>query len=180
VLGGVPTNTNLEKALEQNSFRKDLYYRLKVIVFNLPPLRERKEDISNFAKFFLEKYRNELNKPIREFDHESMNALQGYDYPGNIRELENIVERAVVLAEDEVIHVCDLPDEIKHRKYRTNASVMIAEKTVSFCKTEKETILETLHECAWNQSMAARLLGITRNKLRYRLRKYQLTEPDDN
>ncbi len=172
------TNTNLEKAIEQNSFRKDLYFRLKVIVFNLPPLRERKEDISNFAKFFLQKYRNELNKPIREFDYESMNALQGYDYPGNIRELENIVERAVVLAEDEVININDLPDEIKHRKYRMSAPVTTSERTISFCKTERETILETLEECAWNQSMAARLLGITRNKLRYRLRKYQLTGPD--
>ena len=108
-----------------------------------------------------------------------MNSLQGYDYPGNIRELENIVERAVVLAEDEVIHVSDLPDEIKHRKYRMSNPITTSEKTVSFCKTEKETILETLQECAWNQSMAARLLGITRNQLRYRLKKYQLTEPDN-
>ncbi|MCP5007582.1 MAG: sigma-54-dependent Fis family transcriptional regulator, partial [Planctomycetes bacterium] len=172
------TNANLEKAIEENLFRKDLYYRLKVIVFSLPPLRERKEDIPDLAEFFLKKYSSELNKPILVFDNESMSALQGYDYPGNIRELENIVERATVLAEDESIHISDLPDEIKHRKYRTSTPVVITEKTVSFRKTEKETILEILKECAWNQSMTARLLGITRNQLRYRLKKYQLTEPE--
>ncbi len=171
-------NANLEKAIEENLFRKDLYYRLKVIVFSLPPLRERKEDIPDLAEFFLKKYSSELNKPILVFDNESMSALQGYDYPGNIRELENIVERATVLAEDESIHISDLPDEIKHRKYRTSTPVVITEKTVSFRKTEKETILEILKECAWNQSMTARLLGITRNQLRYRLKKYQLTEPE--
>ncbi|GJQ59144.1 MAG: sigma-54-dependent Fis family transcriptional regulator [Candidatus Scalindua sp. AMX11] len=174
------TNANLEEAIEQKSFRKDLYFRLKGIVFNLPPLRERREDISNLAEFFLQKFRIELNRPLHGFDTESMNALQGYDYPGNIRELENIVERAVVLAEDEVIHVSDLPDEIKHRKYRVSTPVTTSEKTVSFCKTEKETILETLEECGWNQSMTARLLGITRNKLRYRLKKYHLTDPEEN
>lgn len=116
------TNTDLEKAVEQNLFRKDLYYRLKVIVFQLPSLRERKEDIPDFANFFLEKYRNELGKSSTcKFDKESMSALVGYDYPGNIRELENIVERAVVLAEDDVIHISDLPDEIQYKtkKYMT-------------------------------------------------------------
>ncbi len=169
------TNTNLENALDQNLFRKDLYYRLKVMVFHMPPLRNRKEDVPAFAKFFLEKYRNELNKPVKEFDNDSMNALLGYDYPGNIRELENIVERAVVLAEDDAIHIHDLPDEIKHRKYKISNQVTSSENTLSFCKMEKETIEKTLHECSWNQSMASRLLGLTRNKLRYRIKKYQLT-----
>ncbi len=169
------TNTNLERALEQDLFRKDLYYRLKVIVFQLPPLRERREDIPAFARFFLEKYRNELNKPIEKFDDESMNALIRYNYPGNIRELENIIERAVVLAEDDTIHIDDLPDEIKHRKFRSSSQVIGPEKTISFCEMEEETVHKVLQECSWNQSMAARLLGISRNKLRYRIKKYQLT-----
>ncbi|MCP4264116.1 MAG: sigma-54-dependent Fis family transcriptional regulator [Candidatus Brocadiaceae bacterium] len=174
------TNTNLENALDQNLFRKDLYYRLKVMVFHMPPLRSRKEDMPSFVKFFLEKYRNELNKPVKEFDNDSMNALLSYDYPGNIRELENIVERAVVLAEDDAIHIHDLPDEIKHRKHKISNQVTSPENTLSFCKMEKETIEKTLHECSWNQSMASRLLGLTRNKLRYRIKKYQLTEPGIN
>ncbi len=173
------TNTNLENALDQNLFRKDLYYRLKVMVFHMPPLRNRKEDVPAFAKFLLEKYRNELNKPVKEFDNDSMNALLSYDYPGNIRELENIVERAVVLAENDAIHIHDLPDEIKHRKYKISNQVASSENTLSLCKMEKETIEKTLHECSWNQSMASRLLGLTRNKLRYRIKKYQLTEPDE-
>ena len=168
------TNTNLERAIEENLFRKDLYYRLKVIVFQLPPLRERREDIPTFAKFFIKKYSTELNKPVREFDDVSMSALRRYDYPGNIRELENIVERAVVLAEDDVIHINDLPDEIHYRKYHSSSNVVISEKTLSYNEIEKETIYKTMNECSWNQSMAARLLGISRNKLRYRIRKYEI------
>ena len=81
----------------------------------MPHLRERKDDIPAFAEFFLEKYRNELRKPILRFDKESMNALLMYDYPGNIRELENIVERAVVLAEGDVLSINDLPEEIQYK-----------------------------------------------------------------
>lgn len=168
------TNTNLERALEQDLFRKDLYYRLKVIVFQLPTLVERRDDIPYFAKFFLEKYRNELNKPIEKFDEESMNALLRYNYPGNIRELENIIERAVVLAEDDTIHIDDLPDETKHREYRSSSHVIGPEKTISFCEMEEEAVHKALQECSWNQSMAARLLGISRNKLRYRIKKYKI------
>ena len=170
------TSTNLERAMEQNLFRKDLYYRLKVIVFQLPPLRERREDIPTFAKFFIKKYSTKLNKPVREFDDVSMSALRRYDYPGNIRELENIVERAVVLAEDDVININDLPDEIHYRKYNSSSrDVVRLEKTLSHNEIEKETIYKMMNECSWNQSMAARLLGISRNKLRYRIKKYELS-----
>ncbi len=169
------TNTNLERAMKQNLFRKDLYYRLKVIVFQLPPLRERREDIPTFAKFFIKKHSTKLNKPVREFDDVSMSALRRYDYPGNIRELENIVERAVVLAEDDVININDLPDEIHYRKYNSSRDVVRLEKTLSHNEIEKETIYKMMNECSWNQSMAARLLGISRNKLRYRIRKYEIS-----
>jgi len=168
------TNTNLERALEQDLFRKDLYYRLKVFVFQLPTLIERRDDIPGFARYFLEKYSNELNKPIGKFDDESMNALLRYNYPGNIRELENIIERAVVLAEDDTIHIDDLPDEIKRRMYRNNSEVIEPEKTLSFYEMEKKTITETLHQCSWNQSKASRLLGISRDQLRYRIKKYKI------
>ncbi len=166
------TNTDLERAMEQNQFRKDLYYRLKVIVFQLPPLKERREDIPAFARHFLEKYRNELNKPINNFDDISMNALLRYDFPGNIRELENIVERAVVLSEDDVIHIDDLPDEIMHRKYRYNSQITTPEKVSTIADIEKETISKTLHQCSWNQSKTSRMLGISRDQLRYRMQKY--------
>jgi len=175
------TNTDLEKVVEQNLFRRDLYYRLKVIVFQLPPLRERSEDIPAFADFFLEKYRNELSKQTRKFDKECMSALLGYDYPGNIRELENIVERAVVLAEDDVIHISDLPDEIYYRKKDIfNRQIATPEKTKSIIEVEKDMIYKTLLECSWNQSMAARLLGLSRDKLRYRMKKYRIERSANN
>ncbi|MEE9604343.1 MAG: sigma-54-dependent Fis family transcriptional regulator [Candidatus Scalindua sp.] len=169
------TNTDLEKAVEQNLFRRDLYYRLKVIVFQLPPLRERRKDIPAFVQFFLEKYCNELCKSTRKFDKECMNALISYDYPGNIRELENIVERAVVLAEDDVLHISDLPDEIQYRKRGIiDRQIAAPEKTKSIIEMEKDTIYKTLLECSWNRSMAARLLGLSRDKLKYRIKKYRI------
>ena len=175
------TNSDLEKAVEQNLFRRDLYYRLKVIVFQLPPLRERREDIPAFAEFFLAKYGNELSRSTHEFDKECMDALVSYDYPGNIRELENIVERAVVLADEDVIHVSDLPDEIQFRKKGIfDRQIIVPEKTKSISEMEKDVIFKTLLECSWNQSMAARLLGLSRDKLRYRIKKYGLEKTANN
>ena len=175
------TNSDLEKAVEQNLFRRDLYYRLKVIVFQLPPLRERREDIPAFAEFFLEKYGGELNKSTQKFDKECMDALVSYDYPGNIRELENIVERAVVLADEDIIHVSDLPDEIQYRKKGIfDRQIVAPEKTKSISEMEKDVIFKTLLECSWNQSMAARLLGLSRDKLRYRIKKYGLEKTANN
>jgi two-component system NtrC family response regulator len=175
------TNSDLEKAVEQNLFRRDLYYRLKVIVFQQPPLRDRSEDSPAFAEFFLEKYSNELSKSAHKFDKECMDALVGYDYPGNIRELENIIERAVVLADDDVIHISDLPDEIQYKKKGIFDSQIVApEKTKSIHEMEKDAIYKTLLECSWNQSMAARLLGLSRDKLRYRIKKYGLEKTANN
>jgi len=169
------TNSELEKAVEQDLFRRDLYYRLKVIVFQLPPLRERREDIPSFADFFLEKYCKELCKLTRKFDKECMDALIGYDYLGNIRELENIVERAIVLADDDVLHICDLPDEIKYRKKGIfDRQIIAPEKIKSIAEMEKDVIYKTLLECSWNQSMVARLLGLSRDRLRYRIKNYGL------
>ncbi|MEE9605689.1 MAG: helix-turn-helix domain-containing protein, partial [Candidatus Scalindua sp.] len=104
-----------------------------------------------------------------------------YDYPGNIRELENIVERAVVLAEEDVIHISDLPDEIQYRKKGIfDRKIAGPEKTKSIFEMEKDVICKTLFECSWNQSMAARLLGLSRDKLRYRIKKYRIKKSANN
>ena len=174
------TNTNIEKAVEEGLFRRDLYYRIKVIVFQLPPLRDRKEDVPTFAKFFLEKYCKELGKSISKFDNDSMNALLRYNYPGNIRELENVVERAIVLAEDDIIHTNDLPDEIRYKKYQRGNIVANPEKGLSYNEMEKDSVCKTLIQCSWNQSMAAHVLGISRDKLRYRIKKYNITKENDD
>jgi len=144
-------------------------------------LRERREDILAFAEFFLEKYGNELSTSTRKFGKECMDALVGYDYPGNIRELGNIVERAVVLADDDIIHVSDLPDEIQYRKKGIfDRQIIAPEKTKSISEMEKDMIYKILLECSWNQSMAARLLGLSRDKLRYRIKKYRLEKTANN
>jgi Response regulator containing CheY-like receiver, AAA-type ATPase, and DNA-binding domains len=110
-----------------------------------------------------------------------MDALVGYDYPGNIRELGNIVERAVVLADDDIIHVSDLPDEIQYRKKGIfDRQIIAPEKTKSISEMEKDMIYKILLECSWNQSMAARLLGLSRDKLRYRIKKYRLEKTANN
>ena len=170
------TNADLEEAIRQNLFRQDLYYRLKVVVFKLPPLRDRKEDISAFANFFLEKYCNELNKHISGFDDNSMNVLQSYDYRGNIRELENIVERAVVLAEDDVIHTNDLPDEMHNMEQGNKTPIDNQDNLTTIPELEKDAILKSLIENSWNQSKTARSLGISRDQLRYRIQKYEINK----
>jgi two-component system response regulator AtoC len=125
-----------------------------------------------------------LSKPILRFDKECMNALLMYDYPGNIRELENIVERAVVLAEGDVLTINDLPEEIQYKnpkqhdrrinKQGNDRRIYKQEKTVTICDMEKDVICKTLIECSWNQSMASRLLGLSRDQLRYRIKKYNI------
>ncbi len=133
ILAATSANLELEK-----SFRGDLYYKLSCIKIKLPPLRERKGDIPNFAQFFLHKF-NVQYKRILEFDNESMSVLQEYDYPENIRELKNIIEVAVIRAKGEAINVSDLPDKIKHRdrEYRTN-------NPIEYCYEKQSLSLEPI------------------------------------
>lgn len=170
------TNVNLKEAMKLNRFREDLFYRLNVIDFELPPLRERREDIPAFAEHFLEKYCNEENKPIPKFNNNSMDILQKYHYPGNIRELESIIRKIVILTEGDVICESDLPAEIllcTHVKNQIDHSA----KFTTMPDLEKEAILKALRETSWNISKAARLLDISRDQLRYRLGKYKLNKP---
>ncbi len=170
------TNANLKEAVRNKKFREDLYFRIKVIDFELPPLRNRLKDVPRLANFFLEKYRNELNRFVLEFDDESREALCRYDYPGNIRELENAVERAVVLAEDDVIHIHDLPDEIRFEKPCGERDFLgTDERTLP--GTEEEMVRNALIKCKGNQTKAAKLLGITRDKMRYRIARYNIPIP---
>ncbi len=161
------TNRNLEDEVKKGNFREDLYYRLNVIPITLPALRERKEDIPNLIDFFLNKCINKLSRNIR-FSKDAMNALLGYDYPGNVRELENIVERCATLATTDIIQKDDLPSFIFEKtddKRHFSLSDVAAE-------AEKEYIIRILKTTKGNKTRAAEMLGISRKTLWEKMNAY--------
>lgn len=159
------TNKNLEQMVEEGKFRSDLYYRLNVIEIKLPPLRERKEEIPLLVESFIKKYSSFNGKAIKGITKEAMDALMKYNFPGNIRELENIIERAVVLTRGDYIRVEDLPHHILKSKIKKGGSL-----SERLREEERKIILETLQEAKWNQSEAARRLGVSESTLRYRMK----------
>lgn len=163
------TNEPLEKLIEENKFRKDLYYRLNVITITLPPLRERKQDIPILSNFFLKKYSELMNKEIVGISSNAMDFLLGYDFPGNVRELENTIERAIVIGKSNEIILDDLSLEI------TNDSYAFADDAVgSLDDVEKKYIIKVLGENKWNISKSAEILGVERVTLYNKISKYGL------
>ncbi len=166
------TNENLAELVRKGRFREDLFYRLNVVPLHLPPLRQRKEDIPLLAEHFLQKYNRRSKKLIKGISPRAMKALIEYDWPGNIRELENTIERAVVLARGEVI---DLDDLLTHG---ISAKVSFAPPWLSTTNTlaevEKEYIKAVLQEQKGNKSAAAKILGIDRKTLWAKIKKYQI------
>ena len=162
------TNTNLEAAVIQGKFRQDLYFRLNVVPISVPPLRERKEDIPLLAKYFLNKFNTAFNKKIPGFSEKALDALLRYPWPGNIRELENLIERIVVLSHgDEPIDLKDVPIEIL---MDSGQDIQELEPTkVGLIKIregfEKRIILNVLEATQWNQTETAKILKINRNTL---------------
>jgi len=162
------TNKDLKRAIATGEFREDLYYRLNVVTIELPPLRERKEDVPLLAQHFLNKFALENQKEITGFSPEATEFLLGYDWPGNVRELENAIERAVILAKDSLITVADLPQE--------NISLARSAPTgKSLKELEKDHLLNILNETGGNYSETARILGITRMTLYNKAREYGLS-----
>jgi len=162
------TNHELEQEMQKGEFREDLYYRLNVVTIELPPLRERKEDVPLLAQHFLNKFALENQKEITGFSPEATEFLLGYDWPGNVRELENAIERAVILAKDSLITVADLPQE--------NISLARSAPTgKSLKELEKDHLLNILNETGGNYSETARILGITRMTLYNKAREYGLS-----
>ncbi len=168
------TNKDLKKACQAGQFRQDLYYRLNVVPLHLPPLAERREDIPLLANHFLRRLVKRLNKPLLGFSPDAMELLRRYDYPGNVRELENIVERCAAFAAGEVISREDLPPDIKemevfsfHKDTRPLRSLE---------ELEREYIHWVMEKVGRNKSQVARILGIDRVSLYRKLRKYEITE----
>jgi DNA-binding NtrC family response regulator len=169
------TNRNLEEMCEKGLFREDLFYRLNVIPVYLPPLRERREDIPGLVQYFLRTYSTVDDIKASSITPELMSKLVSYDWPGNIRELMNVVERMAVLASSTVLDLPDLPPELRLRMNETLASFShsegLTERAIEF---EKELVERALRECDGSQVDAAKKLKMDRSTLRYRMKKYGL------
>lgn len=169
------THQNLEQKIKDGSFREDLYYRLNIVSLYLPPLRERKEDILPLIDHFVEKYSKENNKKKLSLSKEAVDLLIKYNFPGNVRELENAIERAVVLCRSDVITVNDLPNVIKgfkaEKEMVTNENTSLIEQVEAL---EKKLIFDALSKTNGNQSQAGRMLGLTERNLRYKMQKYEI------
>lgn len=168
------TNRNLEQRMREGAFREDLFYRLNVVLMSIPPLRERKEDIPILIEHFLKRYAEENGKEIAGLSSEAQDVLLKYDYPGNVRELENIIERAVVIAREAVISVEDLP--FRESMEETTAGRKAEEGLLrgSIEELERNLIVDAMEKAGDHQNRAAELLGISERMLRYKLKKYGL------
>jgi two-component system response regulator AtoC len=162
------TNVDLRAALEQGTFREDLYYRLNVLPINIPPLRERKEDIPFLAEHFVKKLRKDLGASTQSISEGAIQRLLEYHWPGNVRELENVIERSMVLATGAVLEAGDIRLDLAP-KSRIAANDGFLPEGMTLDDYERSIIREALHRANGNKSQAARLLGLTRNALRYRL-----------
>ena len=164
------TNRNLEEALQTNSFREDLYYRLNVFPIHIPPLRDRKSDILQLADFFVEKYAETNHKGIRRISTSAIDMLMAYHWPGNVRELENSIERAVILSTDGVIHGYHLPPSLQTAEHSNTRHAGTLPEAME--NLEREMIIESLKSSRGNMVKAAQNLGITERIMGLRVRKH--------
>ncbi len=168
------TNRDLRAALEEGTFREDLYYRLNVVAIDIPPLRDHKEDVPALAQLFLERYAREAGKPITGFAPDAMRRLVDYHWPGNVRELQNVIERGVTLSAVSSANSQFSAEEMYLEDPRTrtlSGAAHVLPPGMTLEQWEDETIREALRQAHGNKSQAARALGLSRNALRYRLSK---------
>lgn len=169
------TNRNLQAMIEDGAFREDLYYRLAVVPLEMPPLRERKEDIPELVQHLFQKLKARHKLPSLRMAPSLKSRFSGYRWPGNIRELENVVERMVVLSASDEIEELDLPDEIREATpLRESLLLELPENGISLEAVERELLLRALEKFSGNQTQAARYLDISRRTLAYRMDKYAL------
>jgi DNA-binding NtrC family response regulator len=179
------TNSDLKEMVKEGKFREDLFYRLNIITIKIPPLRERKEDIIPLLRFMIEKISSKLSLPVKEFSRDALEALLNYDYKGNVREMENIVERAIALSEGNIITIKDLPPEV--RESESNSLIKSSRDSVALFsyiesagldnylqRIEKRLILEALSKCNYRKSKASNLLKIGRTTLIERMKRLEI------
>jgi len=162
------TNVDLREALEEGRFREDLYYRLNVLPLNIPPLRERREDIPFLARHFVAKLAPDLGSPAQSISEAAVEKLMEYHWPGNVRELENVIERSLVLSSGETLEPHDIRLDMAPASRSSHVSDFLPEG-MTLDEYEQSIIREAMKRASGNKSQAARLLGLTRNALRYRL-----------
>jgi transcriptional regulator with PAS, ATPase and Fis domain len=170
------TNQNLEEMLTERRFRKDLFYRLNVIPLHIPPLRERPDDILPLVRHFLDQTAQEAFLPEITLDRAAEEVLRSYPWPGNIRELSNVLERVLSSLEGNTVHLSDLPFYLYRSQKIASKLSPVPIREVQF-RAEKEAILHTLRLAEFNKSKAAEMLGIHRTHLYKKIKKYGITRP---
>jgi Nif-specific regulatory protein len=174
------TNRDLERAVEEGDFRRDLYFRLRVLDIYVPPLRKRPEDIEELAEYFRRRFTTETGRKLAGFSPDAMEQMLKYRWPGNVRELKNVVERAVVLARGEHIEQNDLM--LSNLRTASDTDEILPPSggfaPASLSEMEERHVLATLNSTGWNKSQAAAILGIERSTLDRKIRRYDLVPPD--
>jgi len=168
------TNKNIQDEIRQGNFREDLYYRLCGVEIHIPPLRERKEDIQHLAQYFIREFCKENNLPAAVLARDGAEALEGYPFPGNVRELQNVIRKAIILAGTE-IHAddLDLPRSVSLPGQRGE----LANDAEDFAEATRQHIIKVLEKVGWNQTKAAQLLGLNRTTLQAKMKKLRITRP---
>jgi DNA-binding NtrC family response regulator len=174
------TNRDLRAALEEGTFREDLYYRLNVVAIDIPPLRDHKEDIPALANFFLQKYSAELQKPLEGFSPQAMKTMMDFHWPGNVRELENIIQRGVTLSSGKILEAADIHLDLPSSRAVAGSAAPVLPPGTTLDQWEDEIIRGALRQANGNKSQAARALGLSRNALRYRLSKMGVSDPPED
>jgi transcriptional regulator with PAS, ATPase and Fis domain len=170
------TNRDLRAALEEGTFREDLYYRLNVVPIDIPPLRDHKEDIPGLVEMFLRRFASDSGRQVAAISREGMDLLLSHHWPGNVRELQNVIERACALAQSSKLEIGDIHLDSPRNRTASSSDRFLPEGA-TLDQWEDEMIREALKRAGGNKSQAARLLGLSRNALRYRLSKIGI---DDN
>jgi len=167
------TNRDLAREVQEDRFREDLYYRLRVLPIEVPPLRHRRSDIPLLAAFFVQQFNTEFGRSVREIDEEVMEILKGHDWPGNVRELRNVIERAVLLTDSERLEVESLPPELRGDRHTARPQFDLGPEGLDLEEMERALVEEALRRTDGNQTEAGRLLGLSRHQVRNRLLKYE-------
>ncbi len=170
------TNMDLQKKVENGTFRLDLFYRLNPIVINIPPLRERKDDIPSLVQYFVKKYAEENGKPEIKVTKKILTAVQNYSWPGNVRELEHLIERATLLSENG-----EFPQELLPQEAQVERALINLDRYGKLQEVldwvEKRWIAQALERNRWNQVRAAQELGLNETTLRRRIKKHRIRKP---
>lgn len=168
------TNKDLEKEMKNGRFREDLYYRLRVVTIEIPPLRERKEDIDQLVNYFLQRYNTEFGKRIKGVDEQAMKSLVEYHWPGNVRQVESVIERAVLMCESDTIRPQDIKSELRLSRHQSPFDIDVPEEGFVFEELEKELLKKAMEKANNVAAKAARLLGMSYKTFWYRWEKFGL------